>query len=59
MISNIQPGDEGVYVCVATEGGVGPRTVIAGCLIVHGELTQPLCICTYICKAHLFAFERN
>ncbi|CAI8015942.1 hypothetical protein GBAR_LOCUS9844, partial [Geodia barretti] len=35
-ITNIQPEDEGLYACVAMEGNNDQRTVIAGCIIVHG-----------------------
>ncbi|CAI8045254.1 hypothetical protein GBAR_LOCUS25049, partial [Geodia barretti] len=35
-ITNIQPEDEGLYACVAREGDDVQRTVIAGCIIVHG-----------------------
>ena len=38
MISDIESGDEGVYACEVIEGGVGPRTVTAGCIVIHGEL---------------------
>ena len=36
-ITNIQPEDEGLYACVAREGDDVQRTVIAGCIIVHGK----------------------
>jgi hypothetical protein len=35
-IANIQPEDEGLYACVAKEGDNVQRTIIAGCVIVHG-----------------------
>ena len=36
-ISDIQPEDEGVYVCRATQGDMPDMNVIAGCLVVQGE----------------------
>lgn len=36
-ISDIQPEDEGVYVCRATQGDMPDMSVIAGCLVVQGE----------------------
>ena len=43
MISNIESGDEGAYACVVIEGGVGPRIVTAGCIVIHGELQHLPC----------------
>ena len=36
-ITNIQPEDEGLYACIASENGAPEGTVTAGCIIVHGE----------------------
>ena len=39
-ILDIQPENEGVYVCEVTEGSDPRRISMAGCVIVQGEIFQ-------------------
>lgn len=55
-ILDIQPEDEGVFVCEVTEGSDPKRIVIAGCVIVHGEIFQTT---QHIMKTALEVFERS
>jgi hypothetical protein len=40
IMSDIQPQDEGMYVCRVVEEGMPERTVVGGCVIVHGTISS-------------------
>ena len=36
-IQNLEPGDEGAYICTLTVDGGPPIQALGGCLVIYGE----------------------